>query len=311
MDDADSVFDEPLTGLKQQAWLERFAEVVNAHGSFTSLDSRHSAALLERGATLLVTFETIEGLRTLSAEDQPLGWSMSKSHGWSHLCLLSSGDTWFRAQSVYNYFDSLIDDGFFDEYSNVVFYGAGPCGYAAAAFSVAAPGSKVLVIQPQATLDPRVTEWDDRFVEMRREDFNTRFGYAPDMIDAADHVYVAYDPMQQLDAMHAALFTRSNVTKLRMRFFGSTLQSDILSLDMLTTMLERTESGELDYVSFARLFRRRRNSRRYLRGLLMHLTQQERINLGRVVATNVSQRIRGPFFLNWLRDHPVDTGDDE
>jgi hypothetical protein len=50
--------------------------------------------------------------------------------------------------------------GFFDDFDQVVFYGAGQCGYAAAAFSVATPGATVVAIQPQATLDPRVTEWD-------------------------------------------------------------------------------------------------------------------------------------------------------
>ena len=40
-------------------------------------------------------------------------------------------------------------------------------------------------MQPQATLDPRVAEWDDRFLHMRRTDFTDRYGYAPDMLDAA------------------------------------------------------------------------------------------------------------------------------
>ena len=64
---------------------------------------------------------------------------------------------WFRYPKVHAYFNRLVDDGFFDDLDKVVFYGAGPCGYAAATFSVAAPGATVVAIQPQATLDPRVT----------------------------------------------------------------------------------------------------------------------------------------------------------
>ena len=37
----------------------------------------------------------------------------------------------------------------------------------------------------------------------RARDFTTRFGYAPDMIDACSHCFVIYDPLIALDAMHA------------------------------------------------------------------------------------------------------------
>jgi len=108
--------------------------------------------------------------------------------------MISDGDTWFRDPQIFNFFDRLIDDGFFEEFDNVVFYGVGPCGYAASTFSVAAPGSTVVVVQPQATLDPRMTEWDDRFKHMRNTSFTNRFGYAPDMLDACAQAYVLYDP---------------------------------------------------------------------------------------------------------------------
>ena len=106
---------------------------------------------------------------------------------------------------------SLVYDEFFDDFNQVVFYGAGPRGYAAAAFSVAAPGATIAAPQPQATLDPRVTEWDDRHLKIRRTHFTSLYGYAPDMLDAAKQAYVIYDPYERLDAAHAAMFTRSNV----------------------------------------------------------------------------------------------------
>ena len=112
--------------------------------------------------------------------------------------MVAEGQSWFRDPAVFAYFDRLVDDGFFDEFERVIFYGAGPCGYAAAAYSVAAPGATVVAVQPQATLDPRMTEWDDRFVEMRRTSFTDRYGYAPDMLDAADQAFVLYDPISSL-----------------------------------------------------------------------------------------------------------------
>ena len=221
MIDTAVTLDTSFEDYSKSEWMDAVKQVAQNGGFYEALGSRHHAMFLEKSSTLLVSFETINGMRALSSMAQPLGWEMVRSEGWSHLCLASEGDTWFRDEPVYAFFDRLIDDGFFDGFDRVVFYGAGPGGYAAAAFSVAAPGAKVVAIQPQATLDPSVTEWDDRFVEMRRTDFTSRFGYAPDMLDAAEAAFVIYDPTVPLDAMHASLFTRPNVTKLRMRRMGT------------------------------------------------------------------------------------------
>jgi hypothetical protein len=227
MQDDLSVFDTSLADLPKGEWCQKISEIAEEHGHFQALGKHHFAAFVEDKPILLVTFETVQGLRSLSDASHPIGWDLFKSHGWSHLSIIPDGHTWFRDPQVYAYFDRLVDDGFFDEFEQVIFYGSGSCGYAAAAFSVAAPGATVIAVQPQATLGPRVTEWDDRFVKMRRTDFTTRYGYAPDMLDAADQAYVIYDPYVAMDAAHAAMFTRSNVKKLRIPNMGSNLQSEM------------------------------------------------------------------------------------
>jgi len=139
MHDTSDIFETDLTGLDWDAWCARTDDLVGDAGYTQPLGPRHAALLLERKPpTLLVSFEAHHRLHEVSATAQPLGWVMAKALGWSHLCLLSNGDTWFRDARVYGYFDQLIDDGFFDAFDQVIFYGAGPCGYAAAAFSVAA-----------------------------------------------------------------------------------------------------------------------------------------------------------------------------
>ncbi len=301
MIDAPFTIDTSLAGLQKDDWLQALSEVAEEDGFFQELGAKHYAIFVERKPTLLVTFESINGMRALSALSQPLGWEMVRSYGWSHLCIASEGDTWFRDPAVYACFDRLIDDGFFDEFERVVFYGAGPGGYAAAAFSVASPGAQVVVIQPQATLDPRVTEWDDRFTEMRRTDFTSRFGYAPDMLDAAQEAFVLYDPKVVLDAMHASLFTRPNVTKLRMRHMGVALQSELLQIDQLETLLGLAADGELNTLSFARLFRARRDHRTYLKSLLSALTADDRKILILHLCRYVNSRMQAPRFARRQR----------
>jgi len=289
-------FETSLAGMKKSDWLAAVEELCDEDGYLEPIGKRHYAAFVEKSATLLVTFETLQGIPALSPLAQPFGWEMMLEHNWSSLCIASNGDTWFRDKSVYGYFDRLIDDGFFDEFEQVIFYGAGPCGYAAAAFSVASPGARVLAVQPQATLDPRVTEWDDRFTDMRRTDFTSRYGYAPDMMDGADTGFVVYDPRQQLDAMHAALFTRPNTTKLRIRHMGDAIQTDLLEIEQLKPLLMAIADGSLDDLKFAKMMRARRDHRPYLRNVLDALDAQGRKTLALAMARNVSSRMHAPRF---------------
>lgn len=293
-------FDTSLAGMKKEDWLAAVQQLCDTDGYFEQLGKRHFAAFIEKSDTLLVSFETLQGIPALSSLAHPFGWEMLQQHGWSNLCIMSNGDTWFRDRTLYGFFDRLIDDGFFDDFEQVVFYGAGPCAYAAAAYSVAAPGAHVLAVQPQATLDPRITEWDDRFTGMRRTDFASRYGYAPDMLDGAQAAYVVYDPRQTLDAMHAALFTRPNTAKLRMRHMGDAIQTDLLEMDLLAPLLVAIAEGSLDDLSLARMMRARRMHPPYLRNLLAALDGEGREALALALARNVTARMHAPRFARRL-----------
>lgn len=310
MQDEEDSLDRSLTGLESEAWKTGLAAMADAEGMFEDLGPKHFATFVERDNTLLVTFETTQGIRNLSPKAQPLGFDMVRAQDWSHLCLISDGDTWFRDPVLYAFFDRLIDDGFFETYHRIVFYGAGPCGYAAAAFSVAAPGAIVLAVQPQATLDPRVTEWDPRFSDMRRVSFTDRYGYAPDMLDAASQAFVFYDPRESLDAMHAALFRRPNVARLRMPHMGDALQTQLIEMGLLYQILLLAGTGRLTPQSFARLYRARRDHSIYLRNLMARLDAEDRPYLNALLCRSVTARINAPRLhrrLNALRA-AADTG---
>ena len=304
-------FETSLAGMKKVDWIAAVEQLCDEDGYFERLGKRHYAAFIEKSTTLLVTFETLQGIPALSSLAQPLGWEMMLGHDWSSMCIASNGDTWFRDASVYAYFDRLIDDGFFDDFETVIFYGAGPCGYAAAAYSVASPEARVLAVQPQATLDPRITEWDDRFTDMRRSDFTSRYGYAPDMLDAASAAYVVYDPRQKLDAMHAALFTKSHTRKLRLRHMGDAIQTDLLEMEQLGPLLLAIAEDSLDDLTIARMMRARREHPPYLRNLLTALDGDGREVLALALARNVSARMHAPRFARRLITTGKTDGEDD
>lgn len=300
MQDNPNTFDTPMAELPKAKWFGALKDIAEEEGFYTGLGPRHAAAFVEDGDTLLVTFESFQGIRTLSDGGQPLGFDLVRAMGWSHLGVICDGETWFRTEEVYQFFDELTDDGFFDEFERVIFYGAGPCGYAAGAFSVAAPGATVVMIQPQATLNPRVTGWDDRFTDLRKKDFTSRYGYAPAMVQGASDAFVIFDPHESLDAMHAALFTSDNTTMLPVPFMGDAVQSELLEMAVLYRVLAKAGTGKLDAQSFARLLRARRGHPPYLRNLLTVLERDGRTGLVETLCRHVVSRQNAPKFQRRL-----------
>jgi hypothetical protein len=276
MADVNMELDARLANLSKEDWFDRLDELAEEHGSFEPLGPRHFAAFIDAGRSLLVTFESHGQITRADPAAEPRGFDFVRRLGWSHLAIVADAESWFRDIGIYRYFDRLVDDGFFEDFDQVLFFGAHAGGYAAAAYSVVAPGARVLALRPQATLDPRVAGWDPRYVEQRRLCFTDRYGYAPDMLDAADRAYVVFDPAQQLDAMHAALFTKPNVTTLRVPYLGSKLDQAFDGMKILAPAIEAAMDGSLSPARFAQLYRARRSHLPYLRALLTQLEADDR-----------------------------------
>lgn len=275
--------------------LSRAAEYGDEAGYFRRLGARHWAFFSDEGTTLLVTFESAE--RIAAAPDgMPAGLALARSNGWSHLCLIAQGETWYRDAAVYRFFDQMVDDAFFEDFDHVVFYGAGMGAYAACAYSVTAPGSVVLALQPVATLDPAVAGWDRRHRRHRRLSFTDRYGYAPDMVEGAGEVFLLFDPEEQLDAMHAALFARPGVTRLACPRLGPPLEVALTQMKALQPMIEAAAAGRLDGALCRRLLRLRRNYSPYLHRVYSELEAGGRLRLAAILARNVSGRLKAPRF---------------
>ncbi len=264
MADTFSDLDLDLSDLPLGEWCARLDALGDEHGFFNRIGADHSALFIDAGKSLLVTFETLDAARRRAT---PRGFDHVRREGWSLLSLFSQGETWFRDPGVYGTFDRLTDDGFFEDFDRVLFLGTGSCGYAAAAFSVAAPGARVLALRPQATLAPAIAGWDRRFLAERRRDFTSRYGYAPEMIDAAEQAWIVHDPGHAPDAMHAALFHRANVTMLRAPMTNIRLEPLLDLMEVMPELTIAAMEGRLDREGFARLWRQRRDCLPWLKGL--------------------------------------------
>ena len=244
-------------------WQARMNEIGRTHGFFERVGRDHFALYVQEGNTLLVSFDEVDRVIEKGDDALPVGFEAVKKREWSMLSILSDGRTWFRDAGLYRFFDKLTDEGFFDSFDQVIFLGAGPMsGHAAAAYSVAAPGAKVLVLSPAATLDRETAPFELRFRAAWRKDFNSRYGYAPDMLDSAAQTFVIYDPLE-----------------------GAAILSLLEPHSNLDRILKATANGRLTDLRFSQITRRLRQSNRgYLERLLARAEDRGGPRLAAIVA---------------------------
>ena len=289
-------FEPALAELEREDWFSGLEALAEEHGYYEPLGDKHVAAFIDAGPCLLVTFESFDEIVEGNRNREPRGFSMVRQHGWSHLSIISNGPSWFRESRVYRYFDRLVDDGFFEDFEQVLFYGVHRGGYAATAFSVAAPGARILALRPVATLDPKVAFWDGRYRSDRRLNFNDRYGYAPDMIEAAAEAFVVFDPYETLDAMHGSLFNRPNATHLRTVALGDKVETGLDTLKALEPLMLAAMEGELNPQLFGEIYRPRHQNVPYLRMLLALTERQNKYALAKRICDHVLSKKDLPFF---------------
>jgi hypothetical protein len=236
-------------------------------GFFEVVDTRHRAFHITGGESLLVTFESGSKL---------WGPTVARALDASLLMIHADGPTWFRSPALFDFIDDLTDDGFFDDFEEVLFAGAGMGAYGAGAYCVAAPGCEVLLMQPVATLERAKTPWEMRNRKAWKLSWKPRYSYAPCSVEAANHVTVISDPTETLDAMHASLFQGSNTTHLRIPHAGTRVLSTLHGMDLLMPLCEAAMSQSLTPRLFSKLWRARRDYGPYLKGLMSKLTLADR-----------------------------------
>lgn len=287
---------DPSAPISLQGWQEHLKTIGDTEGFYENIGEDHSALFVRRGPTLIVTFENLENVYEHNESRMPLGFSFVEEQGWSFLSMMAHDLTWYRDEDVYDFFDRLCDEGFFDGFGQVIFYGASMGAYAASAFSAAATGATVIAVSPQATLERQLVSWETRYKNAWKKDFTSRYGYAPEMVKSACQVYLFFDPTEQLDSVHASLFQGANVQKFRCRYPGSKIAPFWMSLGVFKAIIQDCADGTLTDHKFYSLMRARKGSMRYRRKLLGRLQGLQRDWLIVTLCNYVLERGRGPKF---------------
>ncbi len=280
-------------------WTAEMEITTAEEGYFHRVGARHWAYFDDRGTTLLVSFDSAGAIRDRKGH-LPLAQALTAGHGWSHLCLIAEGETWFRDPAIHAFFDRQVDDAFFEDFDRVLFYGAGMGGYAACAYSVVAPGAQVLALNPRATLDPGQAGWDRRDLAARRLDFTSRYGYGPDMLEGAAAATVIHDPTLPVEAMQAALFRAPYITRLCARHMGDRLEEHFAQMAILNPLIEAAMAGQLTPKHFARAWRARRDHVPYLNAVMEKAALAGRNRHEIMVLRSAANRLQLPRFAKRL-----------
>lgn len=284
----------------REQWKEQLRALGRDQGFCEDIGKEHTALFVRRSDTLIVTFENLDHVFENNETRLPWAFGFIEKKNWSILGLMAHGWTWYRDEDVFDFFDRLRDEGFFDGFKTVMFYGASMGGYAAAAFSAACPGATVFCVSPQATLDREIAPWETRYRKVWHRNFTNRYGFAPDMLASAEQVHLFFDPRESLDSMHAALFRGPNIKRYHSRFFGHRIASLWIQLGILKPLVEAAVEKRLNPMDYYKMLRARRENARYQREMLQRLIRLKRPELVVRYCEAILARRRGPKFRQAL-----------
>lgn len=293
---------QPPKLISEALWAQMLALPLTEGRTRTQISDRHVAFHHHRGSTLLVTFEEAQDAYPSRTKLALKSKTLTEGTDASYMSVVTNARDWFRDPGVRDYFDELADEAFFDAYDRVVFYGADMCGYAAAAYSLAAPGATVVLVDPQASLDPALTRWDQRFPESRSATFTGSYGYAPEMIVAAEKCLIIHNNDVPENAVHAAMFRRANTMLYAVAHLDLPTEMTLLRTEILQQIIHDAMAGTLTRGRVGQAMRLRRHYGRYLRAMFTILEGNERTWLLLRLCRHVTHQMHAPMFQKKLEE---------
>lgn len=218
------------------------------------------------GATKLVfTFENADqpsrprpdGLR------EPWGGMWLHNRGYAVVGVKPKAVEWYRGRDLHEFFRSNYLQSLVNQFDQVFLYGSSMGGFAAMTFADAIPGASVIAFNPQSTLNPRLVPWETRYQEGRSQDWSGDFADARIGASKAKSVFVAYDPLFDLDSKHVARLEQANLIPFKMPLVGHVIAGYMNEVGVLSAFVEGALAGTLTARECSILARNRRKTPRY------------------------------------------------
>jgi len=285
---ADDKTPDPYAGKMAPKWLAEMRQGRGQRGGhkrptgFYVNFRKFAAVHVARGSdVLVVSFDNLSAVNDPSLERGAWGDKFYAEKQWSSLGILAFSANWYRDDVLFDYLESLRDQGFFQRFQKVVFTGTSMGGYAACAFSGLAPGATVLAYSPQSTLKKDLVPWETRFNRGRKQDWSGRYSDAAALTGAAEKVYLCYDPYMQGDKAHADRFSGDNIIHLHSNYVGHKTVVFLRRAGILKQVTNMCVTGEMTAHIFNHLYRARRKLPWYYMALLDMAMERGHMGLAR------------------------------
>ncbi len=230
-----------------------------------------------RSKRLVVVFDNISNVRE-EGPRWPWGFKVVwKDMGCSVLGVMGTQRNWFRHDFVHDAFESLRDQGFFEQFDEVLFYGASMGGYGALVYSQCAPGANVLAIAPQSTLNRDILPRDNRWGWTAKLDWKGRFNDAANVLQKAGTTTIISDPYFEPDREQVSRIKGDRITHLKTPFMGHQLPNAFVLMGMLKPLLFAAADNSLTPALFYKLFRNRRDLPRFQHDILMEAEKRGKL----------------------------------
>ena len=230
-----------------------------------------------RSKRLVVVFDNISNVRE---EGQRWPWAFKvcwQEMGCSVLGVMGTQRNWYRHDFVHDSFEALRDQGFFEQFDEVLFYGASMGGFGALVYSQCAPGANVLAIAPQSTLDRKILPRDDRWGWTAKLDWSGRFNDAADVLKTAGNTTIISDPYFEPDVDQITRIRGERLTHLKTPFMGHQLPNAFVVMGILKPLLYAGVNDNLTPELFYKLFRNRRDLPRFQHDILMEAERRGKV----------------------------------
>lgn len=219
------------------------------------------------GKELIITFENAERPDTPRPDKfrVPWGGKFLASKGYCILGIKPKFVDWYRGKCLHSFFRCQEFKKFAGQFEKVTFYGSSMGGFAALTFSDALPGANVIAFNPQSTLDPTLTAWDDRYPQGNKQHWGGDFNDAAKFCKRAKMIYLAYDPFCIEDNLHAKRISdnNENIRPLKMPLVGHVIMAWMLQAKILQAFIEGALTESLDDHGCRVLARSRKRLPRY------------------------------------------------
>ena len=187
--------------------------------------------------------------------------------GYSVLGIQSMAKDWFRNRDTEPLLAGLLARGFFESFRRVVFLGASMGGFGAINLATRVPGSAVIALSPQSTMDRRIVPFEQRFAwAVRHSDWTTpRFLDAADSVGRLRRVVLLFDSRVPEDRMHAARLAGPNVETLHVDHATHEAVRVVLKCGALPPLIADVAADRPVGIEFWQAMRARRTVRKWAR----------------------------------------------